>query len=89
MELQQKIEKVKEYLKDKEVLVAFSGGADSTLVAEIAKESAKNALAVTIDNGVLPSDCISNAKKIADGIGISHEVINESFLKDETFKSNE
>lgn len=88
MDLQQKIEKVKEYLKDKEVLVAFSGGADSTLVAKIARDAAKNALAVTVDNGVLPSDCISNAKQIADEIGISHEVIKEDFLKDESFKSN-
>jgi len=88
MGLQQKIEKLKEYFKDKEVLVAFSGGADSTLVAKIAKNTAKNALAVTVDNGILPSDCISNAKKIADEIRISHEVINEDFLKDEAFKSN-
>ena len=49
MDLQQKIEKVKEYFKDKEVLIAFSGGADSTLIAKIAKDNAKNALAVTID----------------------------------------
>ena len=88
MDLQQKIEKVKEYLKDKEVLVAFSGGADSTLVAKIAKDATKNALAVTVDNGVLPPDCISNAKQIAEEIGISHEVIKEDFLKDEAFKSN-
>ncbi len=88
MDLQQKIGKVKEYLKDKEVLVAFSGGADSALVAKIAKDSTKNALAVTVDNGVLPPDCISNAKHIAGEIGISHEVIKEDFLKDESFKSN-
>ncbi|MEN4007391.1 MAG: ATP-dependent sacrificial sulfur transferase LarE [Methanobacteriaceae archaeon] len=88
MDLQQKIEKLKEYLKDKEVLIAFSGGADSTLVAKIAKDTSKNALAVTVDNGVLPPDCISNAKQIADEIGISHEVIMEDFLKDEAFKSN-
>ncbi|MGZ7096122.1 MAG: ATP-dependent sacrificial sulfur transferase LarE, partial [Methanobacterium sp.] len=65
MDLQQKIEKLKEYLKDKEVLVAFSGGADSTLLAKMAKDVSKNALAVTIDNGVLPPDCIQNARKIA------------------------
>ena len=88
MDFQQKIEKLKGYLKDKEVLVAFSGGADSTLVAKIAKDTAKNALAVTVDNGVLPPDCISNAKKIADEIGISHEIIKEDFLKDEAFRSN-
>ncbi len=88
MNLQQKIEKLEEYLKDKEVLVAFSGGADSTLIAKIAGEAAKNALAVTVDNGALPSDCINNAKRIADEVGINHEVIKEDFLKDSAFKSN-
>ncbi|MGZ7107967.1 MAG: ATP-dependent sacrificial sulfur transferase LarE [Methanobacterium sp.] len=88
MDLQQKIKKLKEYLKDKEVLVAFSGGADSTLVAKMAKDVAKNTLAVTIDNGVLPPDCIQNARKIAGEIGITHEVIKEDFLDDESFKSN-
>lgn len=88
MDLQGKIEKAKEYLKDKKVLVAFSGGADSTLIAKIAKDIAKDPLAVTIDNGVLPSNCISNSQKIAEEIGISHEVIKENFLEDEAFKSN-
>lgn len=88
MDLKSKIDKIKEYLKDKEVLVAFSGGADSTLVAKIAKDVAKNATAVTIDNGVLPPDCIQNAQKIAHEIGIAHEVIKEDFLVDESFKSN-
>lgn len=88
MNLQQKMEKLSEYIKDKEVLIAFSGGADSTLVAKIAKDTAKNALAITVDNGVLPPDCIGNAKNIAEEIGISHQVIKEDFLKDEAFKSN-
>ncbi len=88
MDLQPKIEKLKEYLRDKEVLVAFSGGADSTLVAKLAKDVAKSALAVTVDNGVLPPDCIQNAEKIAHEINIKHEVINEDFILDESFKSN-
>ncbi|MGB9200540.1 MAG: TIGR00268 family protein, partial [Methanobacterium sp.] len=65
MELEKKIEQLKDYLKDKKVLIAFSGGADSSLVAYVASDISKESLAVTIDNGVMPTDCITNAIKIA------------------------
>ncbi len=88
MDIDEKIERMKDYLKDKEVIVAFSGGADSTLIAQIAKEVCKGAIAVTVDNGVLPSDCVSNASQIAKEIGISHEVVRYNLLENEAFKSN-
>lgn len=88
MELEAKLERIKDYLKDKRVLVAFSGGADSSLLAYIAFEMSKEALAVTVDNGVMPSDCIGNAVKIAKTIGIKHVIVKEDFLKDESFRSN-
>lgn len=88
MEIDAKLEKLREYLKNKKVLVAFSGGADSSLVASIASSVSKEALAVTIDNGVMPSDCIKNAEIIANNIGIKHSVVNEDFLLDTSFKSN-
>ncbi len=88
MELETKLKKLKNYLKDKKVLIAFSGGADSSLVAHIASEVSKQSIAVTVDNGVMPSDCIGNAEKIAKAIGIKHYVIKEDFLNDESFRSN-
>lgn len=88
MKLEDKLDKVRDYLKNKKVVVAFSGGADSTLLAKLAHESALEAVAVTIDNGVLPTDLISKAGEIADKIGITHVVLNENFLKDQNFRSN-
>ncbi|MDI6644380.1 MAG: ATP-dependent sacrificial sulfur transferase LarE [Methanobacteriaceae archaeon] len=88
MKLEEKIEKIKDSLKNKKVLIAFSGGSDSTLVAKIASEVSKEVFAVTIDNGVLPSECISNAREIAREIGINHIVIKEDFLDDKSFRSN-
>lgn len=88
LDLKTKLEKIKQYLKDKRIVVAFSGGADSTLLAKLAQDSAKEAVAVTVDNGVLPSDCITNAEKIAKAIGILHEVLKENYLEDESFALN-
>ena len=84
MDIEQKIERIKEYIKDKEVIIAFSGGADSTLVAKIANDMYKSAIVITIDNGALPPDCI----KITTEIGIPHEIVRYNILKDQTFKSN-
>lgn len=49
MEIQRKIDDLKAFFKDKKVIIAFSGGADSTLLAFVAKNEAKDALAVTVD----------------------------------------
>ncbi len=88
MELETKLEQLEDYLKNMKVLVAFSGGADSSLVAYIASKVSKESLAVTVDNGVMPSDCIGNAIKTAKEIGIKHSVVEEDYLNDESFRSN-
>lgn len=88
MEIENKLEIVKTCLKDNRIVVAFSGGADSTLLAKLAKDHAADAVAVTVDNGVLPPDCIAGARKIAGKIGISHEVLKENFLEDVSFRLN-
>lgn len=88
LELEQKLEKVKDYLKNKKVVVAFSGGADSTLLAKLASESASESVAVTVDNGILPKNFKDKASKIAGKIGIPHEFLRENFLKDENFRKN-
>ncbi len=88
MDLESTLDKIKDYLKDKRVLIAFSGGADSTLLAKLAADSAREAVAVTVDNGILPRDCIANAQNIAAEIGIPHQVLKENYLLDESFSSN-
>ena len=88
MELDAKLDKLREYLRDKKILLAFSGGADSSLVAYIASMVSEEVTAVTIDNGVLPPDCISNAINIAKKIGIEHLVVRENYLEDDSFRVN-
>ena len=88
MEMAEKIRQVKETLKDQKIMIAFSGGADSTLLANIASQVSGEFLLVTVDNGVLPKDCISSSRKIADGIGLPYEVVVENFMQDPNFKAN-
>lgn len=88
MELEAKLQNLKKYLMDKKLLIAFSGGADSSLVATIASEISEDNLAVTVDNGIMPPDFIANARGIASKIGIKHIVIEENYLDDTAFRSN-
>ncbi|BDZ70718.1 ATP-dependent sacrificial sulfur transferase LarE [Methanobacterium petrolearium] len=88
MELERKLDNLKTFFKNKKVVLAFSGGADSTLLALLAKDHAKEALAVTVDNGVMPSECIGKAGEIAQKIGVKHKIITMNFLEDPSFEKN-
>jgi uncharacterized protein len=75
--LKRKLEKVQENLKKhRSVLVALSGGVDSTLVAFLAKKAVGNkAIAVTADSMTLAPGELEESKKIAKKIGIKHLTI--------------
>ncbi len=88
MELQAKIKQVENILKDKKVIVAFSGGSDSTLIAKIASKVSREVIAVTIDTGTLPAEVTRNASDIASKLGIPHKIIKENFLEYENFREN-
>lgn len=80
MKANPKIEKVKQILKDyKKIALAFSAGADSTLLAYLAKESDCDVLAITYDNQIFPEGFLEFAKRRADNFGIKHEIIENSF----------
>ena len=70
-------------------VVAFSGGADSTLVAKIAHdELGKKAIAITISSPLYPASELRQAKQVAKQIGIEHLVVNANPLDDKVFVSN-
>ena len=77
-------------LKEKEsVLVALSGGVDSSVVAKAAKISlGDKAVAVTADSATLPQGELEEAGKIAREIGIKHIVTKVDELRNLDFTRN-
>lgn len=88
MDINIKINKVKEILKNKKIALAFSAGADSTLLAYLAKEAGADVLAITYNNQIFPSGFLEFAKRRASEIGIRHEIIEGNFLDVDEFVEN-
>ncbi|GAE91885.1 ATP-utilizing enzymes of the PP-loop superfamily [Gracilibacillus boraciitolerans JCM 21714] len=79
----QKYETLVSILQDmKKVVVAFSGGVDSTYLLHVAVHTlgVDNVLAVTADSETYPSSELEEAKRLAEHIGARHQVIETSEL---------
>ncbi len=71
------------------VIVAFSGGIDSTLVAHLAKLAlGENAIAVTANSPSLPSAELEDARRLAKQLVMKHMVIKTEELDDPRYTSN-
>jgi len=71
------------------VLVAFSGGVDSTLLVKVARDVlGENVLAVTARGEVHTEEEINQARSIAKSIGVPHEMIAVSQLAIPEFVAN-
>ncbi|PSP37726.1 alpha hydrolase, partial [Halobacteriales archaeon QH_2_66_30] len=72
-----KIEAARDDLAERDgVLVAFSGGVDSSVVAALAHDAlGEDAVACTARSETLPAAELEEARAVAEEIGIRHETV--------------
>ena len=72
------------------VLIAFSGGVDSSVVAALAHDAlGDDAVACTAKSETLPAAELDDARHVAEEIGIRHEVVAFSELDNPEFVAND
>lgn len=88
--LKEKFKRLKNLIVDLEsVVVAFSGGIDSTLVLKVAHDIlCEKAIGVTADSPSVPRTELDEARKIAKTIGAHHLVIQTEEINNENYVKN-
>ena len=75
--------------REKSVIIAFSGGVDSSVVAALAFVAlGKSALAVTTNSSTFSDSDLTEAKTLAKSIGIRHLVVEYDDLNNQDFVDN-
>ena len=85
-----KLKKLKQTLKDMDkVLVAYSGGTDSTFLLKVAHDMlGKNTLAVTAVSPTYTNSELAQAKQFTKKMKIRHIIIESKEMENEKFKKN-
>lgn len=83
-----KFDQIAEVLRDKKVVVAFSGGVDSSTLAHIAKQTAREVYLLTIDSETVPDEEKERAKLIAEELGLPLDTIKFKWLAEDILASN-
>jgi len=86
--LRGKLENLTSFLGNKKVIIAFSGGVDSSLLAFLSNKFAKKALLVTEKSILYPDEEIRLTSEFAKKYSITHLIIERNPLEDEKFKVN-
>ncbi|MCJ7445840.1 MAG: ATP-dependent sacrificial sulfur transferase LarE [Methanotrichaceae archaeon] len=80
----------KEIMKKEKILVAFSGGVDSSVLAKISKdELGQNALCIILDSEILPRSELKHAEEVARSLGLNYEIAKYSIIANGEFVQND
>jgi uncharacterized protein len=90
-QLKEKLQRLRGILADMDsVLVAYSGGIDSTLVLKVAHEQlGERAVGVTAVSPTFPSIELEIARRVAGEIGVRHEIVETDQLAIPAFVKND
>ncbi|MFX1261254.1 MAG: ATP-dependent sacrificial sulfur transferase LarE [Promethearchaeota archaeon] len=84
----QKFERVRGLFKGKRVLVAFSGGVDSSVLAQISQKCALETVLLTVDSITFPRTELQAAMDVAEELGIKIKVIEVDELANKDLVRN-
>lgn len=86
----EKLERLKEILReDERILIAFSGGLDSSFLAMVAAEVlGDGALLVTFDTEAMPRSELLEAEKMARSLGLRQRIVGYRILESEDVANN-
>jgi pyridinium-3,5-biscarboxylic acid mononucleotide sulfurtransferase len=90
MNSKEKAQMLREKIASKgSMLVSFSGGVDSSLLAVLAKEAlGNNTRCVLLDSAVVPRKAIEEARQIAEDFGLQLDIIPMHVMDDDRFTKN-
>jgi uncharacterized protein len=91
MQLEEKYQKLQKIIKELEsVVVAFSGGVDSTLLLKVAHDVlGDQAIALTSKSEIHSKQELKDADQLAESIGAPHHIIYSDELNNEDFVKND
>ncbi|KUG03282.1 atp-utilizing enzyme of the pp-loop superfamily [hydrocarbon metagenome] len=90
MNIEEKLQLLREETRTAgQIILAFSGGVDSTLLAYLGQEELGGSFqAITVDNGLQSKYDLANACQIAACLGIRHKIVKVDSLQHEEVRGN-